>query len=154
MSLNATSLHLKSTKNHWEHVTLMTMRTESYFAPFSNAYTDLLKPPKMIVFPSFNSVPTCATSVPQQQTPTAVPSAFTSWQPELHTHSVCQPSVTDIPQPIFSSPLRSEVCDDPPSTATLDSLITNAARNLKRTNKFPIKLVLPFRIIRQPTTLI
>ena len=106
---------------------------EPYFAPFPNAYPELLKPQTMHVSPSFNSDPSFATSVPQQQTPTAVPSAFTSWQPELHTPSVCQPSVTDLSQPMLSSPLRSEVCADPTLTATLDSLITNAARNLKRT---------------------
>ena len=110
---------------------------ESYFAPFPNAYPEPLQQPTMQVSPSSNSVPTCATSVPQQQTPTAVPSAFTPWQPELHTNSLHQPSVTEFPQPIFSSPLRSEVCDDLTSTATLDSLITNAARNLKRTHTVP-----------------
>ena len=45
--------------------------------------------------------------------------------------------MTDFPQPIFCSPLRSEVCDDPTSTATSDSFITNAARNLKRTHFVP-----------------
>ena len=110
---------------------------ESYFAPFPNAYTENLKQPTMQVSPSSNSVPTCVTSVPQQQTPTAVPSAFTPWQPELHTNSLHQPSVTEFPQPIFSSPLRSEVYDDPTSTATLDSFITNTARNLKRTHTVP-----------------
>ena len=110
---------------------------ESYFAPFPNTYPDPLKQPTMQVSHSSNSVPTCATSVLQQQMPTAVPSAFTPWQPELYTNSLHQPTVTEFPQPFFSSPLRSEVCADPTSTATLDSLIANAARNLKRTHTVP-----------------